>query len=326
MAKIIKISPIKKSYPDNFKSQDSALAQHGFVRSPGTYTRLSIGRDVTGKYITGLDKEAGYIKRLPAEEREAELEHIDNLLEKLSYQFPGIDFGPRSSVWKTYENLDGDGNQPEGIVKASIVRIGNTPVVLNIDTNPQHLLDYCWLRVDKRIAKSLESYHSRKDDPNCQYYIENEEIETRVLYQKKKDINDAITQFVALSPTKKKWVAKSLGLLITDDSTEEFIYNKIDDVLKQKTFSHGDLEGRSTILEFKAIMNLSDERLETKSLLVDALRFNIYRLGEGGVIYQGSDQIAADKDAAVNYLLNDKNQKARIVVEERIKAKKLDLV
>lgn len=326
MAKNIKISPIKKDYPPDFKTQESALAEKGMVRSPGTYTRLSIGKDATGKYITGLDKKASYLLRMPKEEREVELELIDNLLEKLHNHYPDIDFGPKSNVWRTYGYYDSDGRAQESSVKASVVTLGNEPIVLNIDTNPQHLLDYCWLRVDKRIAKSLESFHSKKDSPYCQYYIENEEVETRVLYQKKKQINDVITKFSALPPTKQKWIAKSLGLPVTDDSSDEFVYNRVDDILKEKTFKKGELEGRSTLLEVETILGLSDDILETKALITDAIRFNIYRIGEGGVIFQGSEQLASSKEALVSYLLNDKNQKARIVVEERLTAKKLELI
>jgi hypothetical protein len=42
-----------------------------------------------------------------------------------------------------------------------------------------------------------------------------------------------------MTPEKKKKVARMLGLAVTDNSTEELVYNAVDNVLKQTEFKSG---------------------------------------------------------------------------------------
>lgn len=316
MAKVVKISPIKKEYPGNFKTFESSLAEKGFTRSPGTKRYLMPKVEADGRYRTGLDKNAQYLKNLSTEEYKAEMEFIDLALKKLKEVWPDTDFGPRSPVWNAYS---------DSLIKVEYVPLSNDSFILNTEDSPLSLLTYCWIRVHPDIAKSLESYH-RKECPECQYYIANEESENKALFSKKKAINKAIVTFEELSPTKRKQIARLMGGPITDDTTEEAVYNWMDTTLKKPEFDSGELKGRSTLSLFEELVKLTDERLKVKDLIEQAIRHNIYRKGIGDKIVEGNETIAASKEDLVNYLLDDSHQMELMALETRIKNKKTTFV
>lgn len=314
MGKTVKISPIQKTYSPSFKTMESSLAARGFARTPGTVVRLTPQREADGRYRTGLDKDALYIKSMPPEEQEIELQMIDKLLKKLKAYFGDTtNFGPRSDVWQAHSEAD---------VKVSVVPMGNEPLILNPDGSPQNLLDFCWLRVDKRIAKSSESYQ-RGECPNCQYFIENEEIEAKVIYQKKKLKNDTVLKFSQMSPSKQKQFARLLGLPVTDNSTEETVYNMMDTFLGQSELISGVNKARNPINLFNEIFRLSDDTIAVKDMIEQALRFNVYREGTGGKIVEGGNTIAGSRDELTKFLMDDDNQKDWLALEAKVKNKKI---
>ncbi|HOV34641.1 MAG TPA: hypothetical protein PLS56_01460 [Candidatus Dojkabacteria bacterium] len=314
----IKISPIEKTYPANFKTFESSLAAAGYHRAPGTNSTFIPQKEADGRYRTGLDKNAVYIKRMEEVEQKAEIALIDKLLKRLSETFGDkIDFSnPRSDVWNAFSDSD---------VKVSVIKLGNSSTILNPDIVPQDLLDYCWLRVDKRIAKSSESFQ-RGECRGCQFYIENAEAENRVLYQRKKEINKAIVAFENLTSSKQKQVARLLGLPITDDTGEEAIYNMMDTLLKKPEFEGSEFKGLSPIKVFTDIVKMSDDTLYIKDLIEQAIRYNIYRKGTGDKVLEGAMTIAASKDDLVVHLLDPANQKELLALEAKIKSKRIALL
>lgn len=313
MGKTVKISPIQKTYSPSFKTMESSLAARGFARTPGTVVRLTPQREADGRYRTGLDKDAIYLKAYSSEEREIEFGIIDKLITKLKGHFGDtVNFGPRSDVWQPHSESD---------VRVSVIPIGNDPLLLNPDSSPQNLLDFCWLRVDKRIAKSSESYQ-RGECPNCQYFIENEEVEARVIFTKKKLVNDTIVKFSQMSPTKQKQFARLLGLPITDNSTEETVYNMMDTFLRSPEGS-GANKARNPINLFNEIFRLSDDTIGVKDMIEQALRFNVYREGAGGKIMEGGNTIAGSREELTKFLMNDDNQKDWLALEAKVKNKKI---
>lgn len=312
MANSIKISPIKKDYPASFKTMESSLASLGYYRSPGTRRYLMPKREADGKYRTGLDENAKYLLSLSGEERESEISFIRETLKKLKSEFPDIDFGPRSKVWNAFS---------ESELKVSHLPLGNTDIILHTD-NSNDLLNYCWIRVHPDIAKSLESYN-RGDCADCQYYLANDDAENKAIYSKKKKINQAIITFEALTPTKKKQVARLMGLPITDDTKEEAVYNMVDNTLKEPEFKSGEYKNLSTLSVFNDLVKLTDERLAVKDLIEQAIRHNVYRTGSGDTIKEGGEVISASKSELVEYLLDEKNQKELAALESKVKQKKI---
>ena len=313
MARTVKISPIQKTYNSDFKTMESSLASKGFVRSPGTKRYLMPIVEADGRYRTGLDKNAEYIKKLSPEEQRAELAFIDEALEKLKSTYPDTDFGPRSKVWNAWS---------ESPIKISHIPMGNDTVILNPDSNILDFLTYCWVRIHRDIARSLESFNN-SECPECQYYLANEEAENKALFAKKKLINKSIVTFENLPPTKQRQVARLMFLPISDNTTDEAVYNMMDNTLKKPEFETGEFKGLSTLSVFNNLVKLTDDRLKIKDLIEQALRYNIYRKGTGDKIYEGTEMLSASKEDLTNHLLDDKNQNELIALETRIKQKKI---
>jgi hypothetical protein len=313
MAKSIKISPIRKTYNAGFKTLESSLSDKGYARSPGTKRYLMPKVEADGRYRTGLDKTAQYLLKLTKEERDAEFEFIDETLKKLKEVYPDTDFGPRSKVWNAFSDSQ---------IKVSHVPLGNEPFILYTDTDSLALLTYCWLRVHPDISRSLEDFN-RGGCPECQYYLANEEAENKALFSKKKQINQAVVTFENLTPSKQKQVARLMGLPISDDSTEEAVYNMMDSTLKKPEFESGEYKNLSTLAVFNDLVRLTDDRLEVRDLIEQAIRHNIYRKGTGDKIQEGSETVAGSREDLVNFLLDDNNQKELLALKSRIKQKKI---
>ena len=66
MGKTGKISTIKRDYSNSAQLQtmDSGLSQKGMTRIPGTGVFKYPYKELDGKYRTGLDENASYIKRI----------------------------------------------------------------------------------------------------------------------------------------------------------------------------------------------------------------------------------------------------------------------
>lgn len=312
--KSIKISPISKSYPAMFKTFESSLAAGGYVRAPGTFISIAPHREADQRYLTGLDKTALYIRRMSPEQQQEEFKVIDSLLAQLADKFgQSVNFAdPRSPVWNVFSDES---------VKASLVKLGNGSLILNPTTDPQDLINYCWLRVHPKIAKSSEAY-MRGECQTCQYYIEDAGSENKMLYQKKKEINKAISKFEGMSVSKQKQVARLLGLPISDDSTDEQIYNMIDTLLKKPEFDGTQFKGLNPVTKFNEMFTLSDDTLYAKDLIEQAIRYNIYRI-QGDKIVEGGRPIANSKEELTDFLMDDKNQKDLIALGKKIQAKAL---
>lgn len=312
MSKMGKLSPIKRTYNQAFKTLESSLAAHGFYRSPGTVRTFTPFREANGQYRTGLDKKALFLRNLGKEARDAENERIDKAIEELKSHFGAdIDLSPTSKVWNAFSNSP---------VKVTPVKIGNTDEMFDLETGPG-LLNYSWVRVHPHIASSYEAW-KRGEYPDAQYFLSDDEVETKMVYNRKREINQAIVAFEQMEPTKKKQVARLMGLPIGDDVTEEQVYNEIDTLLKQSEFSDGEYKGLSTIKVFKDISSLDNARIKVKDLVEQAIRHSIYRVGSGGKITEGGNTIAPSREDLVTSLLQDENQMDLMALQKRLEAKK----
>ena len=85
MGKTGKISTIKREYSSSqLQTMDSGLSQKGMTRIPGTGVFKYPYKELDGKYRTGLDPDATYIKRIAdPTEKELEIERVNALRKKL---------------------------------------------------------------------------------------------------------------------------------------------------------------------------------------------------------------------------------------------------
>ena len=319
MGKLGKISTLKKDYNNSqLQTMQGGLAQKGLTRIPGTGVFKYPYKELDGKYRTGLDPDAAYIKRIQdPTERELEIERVTKLKEKLQYALGDIDLGPRSSFWNyglSTSNTDELHVQP--------VKLLDGDNIFDLDL-PLQELAFSWLRVHPTIASSFQAWERGEFPAETQFYVADDEIENAVIFKKKQLINKAIVKFDGMTPEKKKKVARLLGLPVTDNSTEESVYNQVDNLLKQTEFKNGKHAGLDPVKVFNQFADMKENLLHIKDLVKQAITHSVYRMKPNGKIYEGEFEIAPDEEELVKMLVDEDNQDMLLTLEGKLKTKKL---
>jgi len=319
MGKIGKVSTIKKQYNSSqLQTMDSNLSQMGMTRIPGTGVFKYPYKELDGKYRTGLDPDAGYIKRISdSTERELEIERVTELRDRLQASLGDIDLGPRAKFWNY------------GLSTGTNDSLHVQPVKLLDGDNffdlsqPFQELAFAWLRVHPTIASSYQAWERGDFPADTQFYIVNDDIENTIVYKKKQLINKAIIKFESMSPEKKKKVARLLGLPVTDETKEEVVYNQVDSLLKQSEVKSGNFKGLNPVEVFNRFADMKDNLLHIKDLVKQAIQHSIYRLKPSGKIYEGEFEVAVDEEELVKYLADEDHQDDLIILEKKLKTKKI---
>lgn len=322
MGKIGKISTIKKDYSvSRMQTMQGSLSQRGLTRIPGTGVFKYPYKEIDGKYRTGLDDKASYIKRISdPTERKIEEERVNKLKQKLQDALGGIDLGPRSPFWNYSLSTSTDDSLHVQPVK---LMDGDNYFDLNV---PLQELAFSWLRVHPTIASSYQAWERGDYPAETQFYVVDDDVENLVVFKKKVLINKAISKFDSMTPDKKKKVARLLGLPVTDSTTEESVYNQVDNILKQHEFKSGTFQGLSTVEVFNRFADMKENVLHIKDLVKQAVQYSIYRIKPTGKVYEGEFEVAADEDELVKFLSDDDNQDALLTLEGKLKMKKLAAV
>lgn len=319
MGKLGKISTLKKDYNNSqLQTMQGGLAAKGLTRIPGAGVFKYPYKELDGKYRTGLDPDASYIKRIQdPTERELEKERVTKLRQKLESELGDIDLGPRSSFWNYGLSVSNDDN-----LHVQPVKLMDGDNIFDL-SNPLQELQFSWLRVHPTIASSYQAWERGDYPADTQFYVADDEIENAVLFKKKQLINKAIVKFDSMSPEKKKKVARLLGLPVTDNTTEESVYNQVDNLLKQTEFKNGKFSGLDPVKVFNQFADMKENLLNIKDLVKQALHHSIYRMKPNGKIYEGEFEVAMDEDELVKMLADDDNQDTLLSLEGKLKSKKI---
>ncbi len=319
MGKLGKISTLKKDYNNSqLQTMQGGLASKGLTRIPGAGVFKYPYKELDGKYRTGLDPDASYIKRIQdPTERELEKERVTKLRQKLESELGDIDLGPRSSFWNYGLSVSNDDN-----LHVQPVKLMDGDNIFDL-SNPLQELQFSWLRVHPTIANSYQAWERGDYPADTQFYVADDEIENAVLFKKKQLINKAIVKFDSMSPEKKKKVARLLGLPVTDNTTEESVYNQVDNLLKQTEFKNGKFSGLDPVKVFNQFADMKENLLNIKDLVKQALHHSIYRMKPNGKIYEGEFEVAMDEDELVKMLADDDNQDMLLTLEGKLKSKKI---
>lgn len=319
MGKTGKISTIKREYNSSqLQTMDSGLAQKGMTRIPGTGVFKYPYKELDGKYRTGLDPDAAYIKRIKDDtERELEIERVTALRKKLESEIGDIDLGPRSKFWNYGLSLS-----PDDQTHVQAVKLLDGDNYFDLSNAFQEIA-FSWLRVHPTIASSYQAWERGEYPADTQFYVVDDEIENAVIFKKKQLINKAIVRFDSMTPEKKKKVARLLGLPVTEDTKEEVVYNLVDNVLKQTEFKNGKYSGLNPIEVFNRFAEMKESLLHIKDLVKQAITHSIYRVKPNGKIYEGEFEVATDEEDLVKFLADDDNQDELLVLEGKLKTKKL---
>jgi len=294
------------------------LKKRGLTRVPGTSVYKYPYKELDGKYRTGLDPEASYIRRIEdPTERDLEIKRVTDTRDRLQKAFEGIDLGPYSSYWNA--GLRKSTNDSTH-VSACKMSDGDNFFDLSI---PSQELTFSWLRVHPTIASSYQAWVRGEYPADTVYYVVDEDVESEILFNKKKTVNKAISIFESMSPEKKKKVARLLGLAVSDNTKEEVVYNMVDTFLKDTELTSGVYKGMSPVDVFMRFATMKEGLLHVRDLIKQAISHSVYRTKVGGSIYEGDNKIAANEDELIMYLMNEDNQEDLILLEEKIKTKKI---
>jgi hypothetical protein len=319
MGKTGKISTIKREYNNSqLQTMDSGLSQKGMTRIPGTGVFKYPYKELDGKYRTGLDENASYIKRIQDPlERELEIERVKALRTRLENEIGDIDLGPRSSFWNYGLSLSTDDQTHVQSVK---LLDGDNYFDLSV---PFQEIAFSWLRVHPTIASSYQAWERGEYAADTQFYVVDDEIENAVIFKKKQLINKAIVKFDSMTPEKKRKVARLLGLPVSEDSKEEVVYNLVDNVLKQTEFKNGKYSGLNPVEVFNRFADMKESLLHIKDLVKQAVSHSVYRIKPNGKVYEGEFEIAKDEEDLIKFLADDDNQDELLTLEGKLKTKKL---
>jgi hypothetical protein len=321
MGKLGIISPIKREYKRaSQQTLESELAKKGKTRVPGTGVFKFPYKEFDGKYRTGLDPNAKYIKRIADDlEREIEVERVTKLRKKLEDDL-GLDLGPRSEFWnyaKSKSSTDQTHVQP--------VKLIDGDNYYDCDIAYQELT-FAWLRVHPTIASSMQAWQSGLFPASTQWYVQDKERENAILYKKKQIVNKAVVKLDEMVPTRRVKVARLLGLPVIDNTPEEFVYNELDNLLKKTEVSTGDHKGLDPVKIFTKFADMNEDLLHIKDLVKQAIQHSIYRKNPSGRIYEGEFEVATTQDELIKHLSDDSNQEELLILEDKLKAKKLAAV
>jgi len=319
MGKIGKISTIKREYSSSqLQTMQSELAKKGMTRVPGTGVFKYPYKELDGKYRTGLDSEASYIKRIQdPTEQQLEIERVTKLRKKLENALGGIDLGPRSKFWNHGLSTS---TEDQAHVQPVKLRDGDNYFDFSI---PFQELAFSWLRVHPTIASSYQAWERGEYPADTQFYVVDDEIENAIVYHKKQLINKAVIKFDKMTPEKKRKVARLLGLPITDNTKEEVVYNSVDTLLKQSEFKSGSNKGQNPITVFNKFADMKEDLLHIKDLIKQAIEHSIYRVKPSGSIYEGEYEIGKNEDELVKFLIDDDHQDELLTLEGKLKTKKI---
>lgn len=318
MSKFGKISSIVKEYNSQIQTMQTSLAAKKLTRIPGTGVFKFPYKEMDNTYRTGLDPDAAYIRRITdPEKKEAEIERVTKLRDKLQVAYGNVDLGPKSEFWnykKSTSENDTTHIQP--------VKLFDGDNVFDF-ADPSKELAFAWLRVHPTIASSYLAWKVGEVPAETQFFVSDDEIENKIAYNKKKLINQAISKFENMTPEKKRKVARMMGLPVSDNTLESEVYNMVDDMLKLSEVKNEKHAGQNPVELFNRYSDLKDNHLTVGDLVEQAITHNIYRLKPSGKVYEGEAEVAKDKNDLIKYLIDDDNQDALLTLEDKLKRKKL---
>jgi hypothetical protein len=183
--------------------------------------------------------------------------------------------------------------------------------------NPREAINFYWLLETEMVAPSLDDIDSGKVDTSIvKFYVYNGEVETKTTFERKKRINSAIAELDRMSALKRKKIQKLIGLGLPADSTEEEVYNAVDEFLRTPATAMD----RDPIEEFTKIVSYSDDLLDVKALVKDLVDRNIVRI-KGSIIYEGEHVWSKSIEEFELFLTDPKNTEEYQAFKDKLKNK-----
>jgi len=295
------IRPYKRE-PSNMRTLEGSLYQNGYAFIPGTTRKFYPRVDSRGVIRTGLDENSPKIRAIfDPKVKEAEVQRIKQLKDY-------------------YESILDESLEPNstfyGEMKENGVTLEDGENIFNME-NPREAVNFYWIMETDMVANSLDDIESGKVDTSIvKFYVYNGEVETKVTFERKKKINSAIASLDKMSAVKRKKIQKLIGLGLPMDSTEEEVYNAVDEFLRTPASAMD----RDPIEQFAKITAYSDDLLDVKALVKDLVDKNIVRI-KGSIVYEGEHVWAKSIEEFELFLTDPKNTQEYDSFKDKLKNK-----
>ena len=295
------IRPYKRE-PSNMRTLEGSLYQNGYAFIPGTTRKFYPRVDSRGVIRTGLDENSPKIRAIfDPKVKEAEVQRIKQLKDY-------------------YESILDESLEPNSTfydeMKENGVTLEDGENIFNME-NPREAVNFYWIMETDMVANSLDDIESGKVDTSIvKFYVYNGEVETKVTFERKKKINSAIASLDKMSAVKRKKIQKLIGLGLPMDSTEEEVYNAVDEFLRTPASAMD----RDPIEQFAKITSYSDDLLDVKALVKDLVDKNIVRI-KGSIIYEGEHVWAKSIEEFELFLTDPKNTQEYDSFKDKLKNK-----
>lgn len=326
MAQIAEILPVPVSHNKGEMSISNSLAEHGLNMYPGSKITLVPIKTVSGRYLTGTDPDADYIKRIRVkEDREKEIQIVTDRRDRLQLA-TGVDLNPLPK--KTLKEDETDLNYYAGVYGSNCgTMYVATPVKLMDGRNqfnfndPFQELAYWWvIQYDYLIAKSLLAWKAGNAGSRIKFYISDATAEAEAIFKDKQAANKSIKTLEGMDQATRIKVARLLGIPVRDTDKEYVVYNLLDTFIKSKGELKGEYAGQDPIQLFNNIAGLSKAILTTKDTVRQAIKLRIYSSVKGA-IYEGQSLVGLTEDEVVKSLLTPTNQQDYLALEAKINDK-----
>lgn len=295
------IRPYKRE-PSNMRTLEGSLYQNGYAFIPGTTRKFYPRVDSRGVIRTGLDENSPKIRAIfDPKVKEAEVQRIKQLKDY-------------------YESILDESLEPNSTfydeMKENGVTLEDGENIFNME-NAREAVNFYWIMETDMVANSLDDIESGKVDTSIvKFYVYNGEVETKVTFERKKKINSAIASLDKMSAVKRKKIQKLIGLGLPMDSTEEEVYNAVDEFLRTPASAMD----RDPIEQFAKIIAYSDDLLDVKALVKDLVDKNIVRI-KGSIVYEGEHVWAKSIEEFELFLTDPKNTQEYDSFKDKLKNK-----
>ena len=295
------IRPYKRE-PSNMRTLEGSLYQNGYAFIPGTTRKFYPRVDSRGVIRTGLDENSPKIRAIfDPKVKEAEVQRIKQLKDY-------------------YESILDESLEPNSTfydeMKENGLTLEDGENIFNME-NPREAVNFYWIMETDMVANSLDDIESGKVDTSIvKFYVYNGEVETKVTFERKKKINSAIASLDKMTAVKRKKIQKLIGLGLPMDSTEEEVYNAIDEFLRTPASAMD----RDPIEQFAKITSYSDDLLDVKALVKDLVDKNIVRI-KGSIIYEGEHVWAKSIEEFELFLTDPKHTEEYDSFKDKLKNK-----
>ena len=318
MARIAKILPLPVNFKQGEMTMQNALAEKGYMRHPGTGIGICPVQGLDGKYLTGLDPEANYIRRMHMVNPDAarhEAAIVKERKERLE-SVTGLDLGPRSEY---YAGVYGP-KFNTGLV-ASRVKLIDGENTFNF-SNPHKEIEFWWLtQITDLIAPSQEEWKKGNCKSTVQFYISNPEAEAAIVYAQNMTVTKAIETLRQMAVDKQRKVAKLIGLPITDNDKPEIVFNALYTMISKGSVEVGEHKGQNSVELFNRIAGMTDKLLTVRSLVREAIQLRVLSK-RNGIVYEGEASIAQSEDELIGQLSMESKQMELLALETRVADKK----